>query len=91
MSKAAERVEVHFDNDMVFNGSPTKFDTCGGQGGADIDNTTTAQAVAECKDALVGAGFAEAVVPSGVPAPPTGRLELTVTTFNGPTTVAGGA
>ena len=93
VSKAAERVEVHFDNDMVFNGSPTKFDTCGGQGGQDLDGTTTAQAVAECKDAVVGAGAAEALVPTQLPAPapPTAKLELTITTFNGPTTVPGGA
>lgn len=92
VSKAPEKVQVHFDNDLVFNPTPTKFPTCGGQGGSDIDNTTSAQALAECGDANVGSGFAEAVVPTGLgpPAPPTTRLELTVSTFNGPVTVPGG-
>lgn len=93
VNKAAERVEVHFDNDMVFNAKPQKFDTCGGQGGNDLDGTTTSQAVAECKDAVIGAGAAEAIVPTGLgpPAPPTAQLELTITTINGPVTVPGGA
>jgi len=92
VNKAAERVEVHFDNDMVFNPTPDKFDTCGGQGGSDLDGTTTSQAVAECKDAIIGAGAAEAIVPTGLPspAPPTAQLELTITTINGPLTVPGG-
>jgi len=90
VGKAAERVEVHFDDDMVFNGSPSKFKTCGGQGGQDLDGTTTSQAVAECKKAVVGAGAAEALVPTGVPAQPVAQLELTITTINGPITVPGG-
>jgi len=90
---AAERVLVEFDNDIqVLPGaSAGKFPTCGGQGGSDIDNTSTAQAVAECKDAIVGSGAAEALVPTPPGAPvPSVLLELTVTTINGPTTVNGG-
>ena len=93
VNKAAERVEVHFDNDMTLlpGASADKFDTCGGQGGADLDGTTTSQAAAECKDAIVGSGAAEAIVPTGLPlpAPPTAQLELTITTINGPETIAG--
>lgn len=95
VSKAAERVEVHFDNDLQLlpGQAATKFDQCGGQGGSDLDGASTSQAIAECSDAIVGSGYAEAIVPTGAPppAPPTALLELTVTTFNGPTTVPGGA
>lgn len=95
VDKAAERVEVHFDNDIqVLPGkSLKKFKTCGGQGGSDLDGKTTEQALATCSNAVVGSGYAEAIVPTGLPspAPPTALLELTVTTFNGPTTVPGGA
>ena len=95
VNKAAERVEVHFDNDLQLlpGKAATKFDQCGGQGGSDLDGKTTSQAIATCPDAVVGSGYAEALVPTGLPAPapPTALLELTVTTFNGPTTVPGGA
>jgi hypothetical protein len=94
VSKAAERVQVHFDNDIhILDGkAANKFDTCGGQGGNDLDNTSTEQAAAECKDAIIGSGQAEAIVPTQLapPAPPTAQLELTITTINGPTTVPGG-
>jgi hypothetical protein len=90
VDKAAERVEVHFDNDMVFNPTPGKFKTCGNQGGSDLDGTTTSQAVAECKNAIVGAGAAYALIPTGNPMQPVAQLELTITTINGPTTVPGG-
>lgn len=94
VAEATERVTVHFDNDIqVLPGtSAGKFPTCGGQGGSDIDATSTQQAIAECKAAIIGSGAAEALVPTGLdpPAPPSALLELTVTTFNGPTTVPGG-
>ncbi len=66
VSKAPERVQVHFDDDLVFNPKPNKFATCGGQGGNELDTSTTSQAIAECKDAIVGSGIAEAIVPTGV-------------------------
>jgi hypothetical protein len=90
VDKAAERVSILFDNDMTIN--TAHFATCGGQGGNDLDADTSQQAIESCpSDSLVGSGQAEALIPTGVPASPVARLELTITTFNGPTTVAGGA
>lgn len=89
-AQAAERVTIDFDNDLTINADD--FDQCGGQGGNDLDTSTTAQAVATCESAVIGSGQAEALIPTGAPppAPPTAKLELTISTINGPTTVAGG-
>ncbi len=82
--KAAEQVFIDFDNDITID--PSKFAQCGGQGGNDLDTSSTQQVVENCpKDSIIGSGQAEALVPG------LGRVELTITSLNGPTTVAGGA
>lgn len=86
--KAAERVYIDFDDDF-------KFDTrnipkCT----ANLGASTTAQAIAACPRSVVGSGQARALVPAPSPPAPPGTIvpvELTVTAFNGPTSVAGGA
>lgn len=90
VNKAAERVTIDFDDDIqVLPGaSANRFDRCGGQGGNDLDSSTTAQAVTACSDAVVGSGQAVALIPTGG-TPPFVPLELTVTTINGPLTVPG--
>jgi hypothetical protein len=93
VDKAAERVTIDFDDDIqILEGkAANKFDTCGGQGGNDLNAFTTAQAARECSDAVVGSGQAVALVPAAPPAPPVVPVELTITTINGPETVPGGA
>jgi hypothetical protein len=91
VDKGAERVTIDFDNDIrILDGVTNKFPTCGGQGGNDLNAMTTAQAARECQNAVIGSGQAVALVPAAPPAPPVVPVELTVTTINGPTTVAGG-
>ena len=92
VDKAAERVTLDFDDDLrILDGNSSKFDTCGGQGGNDLNANTTAQAARDCRDAVVGSGQAVALVPAAPPAPPVVPVELTITTINGPETVPGGA
>jgi hypothetical protein len=94
VDKAAERVTIDFDDDIrIMDGVADKFAQCGGQGGNDLNAFTTAQAAFECQDAVIGSGQAVALVPTGAPppTPPVIPVELTITTINGPTTVAGGA
>lgn len=84
VDKAAERVTIDFDDDVrILSQGATKFDTCGGQGGNDLNSMTTAQAARECRDAVVGSGQAVALVNLGAGPIP---IELTVTTINGPLT-----
>lgn len=89
--KAAERVTIDFDDDIeiLTGASANRFEACGGQGGNDLDTSTTAQAVATCYDSVVGSGQAVALVPTGG-TPPVAPIELTITTINGPDTVPGG-
>jgi hypothetical protein len=86
-NKGAERVYIDFDNDFVFN--TNKVAKCT----ADLSTSTSEQAAALCPNAIVGSGQAKAIVPfdtggmNFIALP----LELTVTAFNGPTSLTGGA
>lgn len=88
-NKAAEQVFIDFDDDMSL--STKKVKSCGGDGGDDLDTSTTEQAVSVCSKSIVGSGTAQALVPAAPPAPPVVPVELTVTSINGPQSVAGGA
>jgi hypothetical protein len=87
-----EQVFLQFDNDITLD--PAGFGTCTNADftpPATLASATTAQVVAACSDAIVGAGQAAALVPSPAPppSPPVLNVELTVTTLNGATSVAG--
>lgn len=89
VDKAAERVTIDFDDDLIID--TKKFKECGGQGGNELDTSTSQQVVENCHPkSLVGSGQAEALIPTGVPAQPFAQIELTITTVNGPETIAGG-
>lgn len=88
--KAAERVYIDFDNDIKFD--TRKVVKCGASN-VTLGAATTEQAIATCPKSIVGSGQAVAQVP--LPSPPfppgaTTQVELTVTTFNGPTSTPGG-
>lgn len=81
--QAAEQVRIDFPNDMKYtvNSKLAKCDP------TDVGGDT-ASAVAACKQAVIGGGNAYARIP-GIPTP-NNEVELTVTSFNGQTSTAGG-
>src|SRR5688500_15470737 len=95
----SEKIAVHFDDEIVFN--TTGLAKCsntdpGAPGGSDdqeLSGTTTQEALQKCSAAQIGAGAAKFRAPTGLtpPAPTFVRGDVTVTTFNGPTSVTGQA
>lgn len=88
VDKAAEQVYIDFDKDIVL--FPEKYPTCNLNDAA-LSAANTSSVINQCGDAAIGSGAANALVPTGfpAPAPPSAQLEFTITALNGPTTTAG--
>jgi hypothetical protein len=88
-----EKVNIHFDDSITFATSRAK--RCANDAGPPITTlagTTTDVALDRCGKATIGSGNASVRIPTGLtpPAPASTQVDLTVTTFLGDPTVAGG-
>jgi hypothetical protein len=87
VAQEAEQVRIDFDDDIKLTIN-SKLGQCTE---AQLAGDTTAAAIDDCDTALIGSGSAHAMAVSAPPPAPAQLTPFTVTVFNGPTSVAGGA